>query len=256
MLLEKFTSSLMRPFQHGFYTRKGGVSSGIYSGLNCGAGSSDKKKNIYRNLNYVKNNMNLAEGYLVGINQIHSPIALVVNKPFKKKPKADAIVTSEPNLGLSILTADCQPVFFAEPENGIIGAAHAGWRGTLGGILEATICKMESIGAKRNAIRAVIGPCISQKAYEVGIEFFERFADEDPSSVPFFLIGKRHDKYLFNLPSFALHRLRQAGIQDCNWTGHCTFSDPSRFFSYRRSTHAKEVDYGRLISVIKINSSI
>ena len=256
MRLEKVTSSLLRPFQHGFYTRKGGVSCGIYSGLNCGIGSSDLCDNIRLNRKRVKINMNLAEGSLVGIHQIHSPTALVVSEPFQGNPKADAIVTSRPDLGLSILTADCQPVLFAEPENGIVGAAHAGWRGTLDGILEATINKMESIGAKRAAIRAVIGPCISQSAYEVGPEFFERFADEDPSSVVFFVKSARPGKYFFNLPGFGLLRLRRAGVQYSKWTGHCTFSDPNRFFSYRRSTHEKEVGYGRLISVIKINPSI
>ena len=256
MPLEKVTSSLLSPFQHGFYTRKGGASSGIYSGLNCGAGSSDQYDNVQLNRKRITLDMNLAEGSLVGIHQIHSSAALVVSEPFQNKPKADAIVTCCPDLGLSILTADCQPVLFGDPENGIIGAAHAGWRGTLDGILEATIDKMERIGAKRTSIRTVIGPCISESAYEVGLEFFERFADEDPSSAAFFANGTQPDKYLFNLPGFGLHRLRQAGVQDCAWTGHCTYADPNRFFSYRRSTHEKEVDYGRLISVIKIDAPV
>ena len=254
MPLEKVTSPLLNPFQHGFYTRKGGASSGIYSSLNCGAGSSDQHDNIKLNRNRVTVDMNLAEGSMVGIHQIHSPTALLATEPFQSNPTADAIVTSCPDLGLSILTADCQPVLFADPENGIVGAAHAGWRGALDGILEAAIDKMETIGAKRASIRAVIGPCISQSAYEVGQDFFERFADKDPSSIAFFANGTQPDKYLFNLPSFGLHRLRQAGVQDCTWTGHCTYTDHDRFFSYRRSTHEKEVDYGRLISVIKIDA--
>jgi hypothetical protein len=200
--------------------------------------------------------MNLPEGSMVGIHQIHSSTAIVASEPLQSNPTADAMVTSCSDLGLSILTADCQPVLFADPENGIVGSAHAGWRGTLNGILETTIDKMESIGAKRNSIRAVIGPCISQSSYEVGLEFFERFADEDPASVAFFANSTLQDKYLFNLPGFGLHRLRQAGVQDCGWTGHCTYADPRRFFSYRRSTHKNEVDYGRLISVIKITEPV
>ena len=196
--------------------------------------------------------MKLPEGALVGIHQIHSPTALAVKEPFQTDAKADAIVTSTADLGLSILSADCQPVLFADSKSGIIGAAHVGWRGALDGILEVTIDKMESIGANRTSISAVIGPCISQSAYEVGLEFFERFGDEDPSSVAFFSNSERSGKYLFNLPSYGLHRLRQADVQDCAWTGHCTYANPSKFFSYRRSTHEKESDYGRFISVIRL----
>ena len=256
MPLEKITSPLLNSFQHGFYTRKGGASSGIYTGLNCGAGSLDHHDNIQLNRNQVTVDMSLADGSLVGIHQIHSSTALVVSKPPPCNPKADAIVTSCPDLGLSVLTADCQPVLFADPENAIVGAAHAGWRGALDGILEATIDKMETIGAQRSSINAVIGPCISQIAYEVGQEFFERFADQDSSLTAFFTRGAHPEKYLFNLPDFGLHRLRQAGIQSCAWTGHCTYTDHNRFFSYRRSTHENEADYGRLISVIKIGSPV
>ena len=162
------------------------------------------------------------------------------------------MVTATKGIGLAILTADCQPVLFADTTAGVIGAAHAGWKGAQTGVLEATIDAMEALGATASNITAVIGPCISQRAYEVGHEFFERFADEDPESTRFFSSGATPDKYLFDLPAFGLARLRARGVREARWTGHCTYGDEERFYSYRRTTHRGEKDYGRLVSVIRL----
>jgi YfiH family protein len=161
------------------------------------------------------------------------------------------MVTATPGIGLGILTADCQPVLFADPTAKVIGAAHAGWRGAQAGVLEATVEAMEALGAKRENITAVIGPTISQPSYEVGPEFFESFTDDDPSSARFFINGKA-DRFLFDLPGYGLQRLRLAGVGHAEWTRHCTYRDPDRFYSFRRTTHANEADYGRLISVIRL----
>jgi len=185
---------------------------------------------------------------LVGVHQYHSAEVVNMTGPTDLRPKADAMVTATPGLALSILTADCQPVLFADAENGVIGAAHAGWGGALGGVLEATIDAMERLGAARDDIKAVIGPCISQSAYEVGPDYMDRFLDDDPENARFFAQGKG-DRVQFDLPGYGLKRLRDAGVQ-AEWTRHCTYSDPARFFSYRRSVHGKEADYGRLIATM------
>ncbi len=161
------------------------------------------------------------------------------------------MVTALPGVALSVLTADCQPVLLADAEAGVIGAAHAGWKGAMAGVLEATVDAMEALGASRAAIRAVIGPTISQRAYEVGPEFFDLFEAEDSRNARFFAQGAG-DRLQFDLPAYGLYRLREAGIAQAEWTRHCTYSDPARFFSYRRSTHAQEADYGRLIAAIRL----
>ena len=161
------------------------------------------------------------------------------------------MVTATPGVGLGILTADCQPVLFADAQARVIGAAHAGWRGTRDGVLEATISAMETLGARREAITVAIGPTISQAAYEVGPEFYETFTADDSAATRFFANGQG-DRMLFDLPGYALARLRAAGVKEAAWTRHCTYRDPERFYSYRRTTHNKEADYGRLISVIRL----
>jgi YfiH family protein len=249
MTLEILTSDALSPIRHGFFTRAGGASSGIFAGLNCGAGSSDQTDVVAINRARVADAMGAEPSHLMGVHQIHSADAIVVDGPSSDRPKADALVTRTPGLALSILTADCQPVLFADAENGVVGAAHAGWRGAVDGVLEATVAAMETLGAKRDAITAVIGPTISQAAYEVGPEFVERFSDTDPDTLRFFA-GGDGDRAQFDLPAYGLHRLREAGVGHAEWTRHCTYSDPDRFFSYRRSVHAKEADYGRLISAI------
>lgn len=249
-MLEIITSEALLP-RHGFFTRKGGASSGIFAGLNCGTGSTDQAEAVAINRARVAEALDLAPDHLVSVHQVHSPDALHVTAPLKLRPQADAMVTATPGLGLAILTADCQPVLFADAKARVIGAAHAGWRGAKDGILEATITAMETLGASRTNIAAVIGPCISQSAYEVGPEFFEAFTDDNLETRRFFAQGKG-DRMLFDLPGYGLWRLREAGVGHAEWTRHCTFSDASRFFSYRRTTHAREADYGRLLSVIRL----
>jgi len=251
MTLEILTSDALGPVRHGFFTRRGGASSGVFQGLNCGAGSSDQSEIVSINRGRVADAMGVAHAHLLGVHQIHSADVVMVTEPLVGKPRADAMVTATPGLALSVLTADCQPVLFADAQAGVIGVAHAGWRGALDGVLEATIDAMITIGATRENITAVIGPSISQRAYEVGPEFLERFVIEDPSYARYFANGTR-DRLQFDLPGFGLARLRTAGIGHAEWTHHCTFSDPKRFYSYRRTTHAKEADYGRLIAAITL----
>jgi polyphenol oxidase len=250
MMLEMITSPALSP-QHGFFTRKGGASSGIFAGLNCGTGSTDQADIVTINRSRVAEAMGVPLDHLVGVHQVHSPDVVPVTGPLPIRPQADAMVTATPGLALSILTADCEPVLFADATAGVIAAAHAGWRGAKDGVLEATLDAMETLGAKRQNTAAVIGPCISQSAYEVGPEFFEAFTDDDPETRRFF-VGGKGDRMLFDLPSYGLWRLRRAGVGHAEWTRHCTFSDPERFYSFRRTTHAGEADYGRLISVIRL----
>ena len=249
-MLEILTSDAL-PARHGFFTRKGGASSGIFAGLNCGTGSSDQAEIVAINRARVAAALDLAPAGLVTVNQVHSPDVVAVTGPLEGRPKADAMVTATPGLALAILTADCQPVLFADARAGVIGAAHAGWRGAVAGVLEATLDAMEALGARRGDIAAVIGPCISQAAYEVGPEFLDTFRDEDPENARFFGTGPG-DRMLFDLPGYGLHRLRAAGIGRAEWTRHCTYRDSDRFYSFRRTTHAGEADYGRLISVIRL----
>lgn len=249
-MLELITSVAL-PVRHGFFTRRGGASSGIFAGLNCGPGSTDLAEIVAINRGRVADAMGVDAEALLTVHQVHSADVAQITTPPAIRPRADAMVTATPGLALGILTADCQPVLFADAKAGVIGAAHAGWRGARDGVLEATLDAMEVLGADRRDIAAVIGPCISQSAYEVGQEFFETFTDDDPDSRRFFINGTA-DRMMFDLPGYGLHRLRSAGVGHAEWTRHCTYADPSRFFSYRRTTHAKEADYGRLISVIRL----
>jgi YfiH family protein len=249
-MLEIITSDALAP-RHGFFTRKGGASSGIFAGLNCGTGSSDQAEIVAINRARVADAMGLGVEALVSVHQVHSPDVVTVTTPLTERPRADAMVTATPGLALAVLTADCQPVLFADAKAGVIGAAHAGWKGARDGVMEATLDAMEALGARRGDITAVIGPCISQTAYEVGQEFFDSFTDEAPEAQRFFVNGNG-DRYLFDLPSYGLWRLREAGVGHADWTRHCTYRDPARFYSYRRTTHAGEADYGRQISVIRL----
>jgi len=249
-MLEIITSDALAP-RHGFFTRKGGASSGIFAGLNCGTGSSDQAEIVAINRARVADAMGLGVEALVSVHQVHSPDVVTVTTPLTERPRADAMVTATPGLALAVLTADCQPVLFSDAKAGVIGAAHAGWKGARDGVMEATLDAMETLGARRGDITAVIGPCISQTAYEVGQEFLESVTDDDAEARRFFVTGNG-DRYLFDLPSYGLWRLRAAGVGHAEWTRHCTYRDPARFYSYRRTTHAGEVDYGRQISVIRL----
>lgn len=251
MTLDIITTPDLLPVTHGFFTRRGGASSGVFSGLNCGLGSSDQTEIVAINRARAAAALNLGADALAGVHQVHSADVVTITADLPDpRPQADALVTATPGVALSVLTADCQPVLFADPDKGVIGAAHAGWRGALDGVLEATVDAMIALGAQRGAITAVIGPSISQRAYEVGPEFLETFLAEDTEYARFFA-GGSGDRLHFDLPAFGLYRLRQAGVT-AEWTRHCTYSDPDRFYSFRRATHAQDADYGRLISAIRL----
>jgi len=251
MTLEIITADSLSPVRHGFFTRRGGASSGVFSGLNCGPGSSDQSEIVRINRARVAAAMGVAPDHLLTLNQVHSPDTVTVDGPLTQRPRADALVTARPGVAVAVLSADCQPVLLADAKAGVVGAAHAGWRGALDGVLEATLDAMEGLGARRGDISAVIGPAISQAAYEVGPEFLEEFIAEDPANTRFFANGA-DGRYMFDLPAYGLERLRTAGVGQAEWTRHCTYADPARFFSYRRSCHAGEADYGRLISAIRL----
>ena len=251
MTLEIITADALAPLHHGFFTRRGGASSGVFEGLNCGAGSSDQTEIVRINRARVAEAMGVAPDRLVSVHQVHSADVVPIDAPPEPRPRADAIVTATPGLALSVLTADCQPILMADPEAGVIGATHAGWRGARDGVLEATLDAMEGLGAARARIAAVIGPAISQGNYEVGPELLEDFLADDPESARFFA-GGEGDRYLFDLPGYGIWRLRRAGVGVAEWTRHCTYADPERFYSYRRATHEGRADYGRLISAIRL----
>lgn len=252
MTLEIITHPDLEPFVHGFFTRRGGASSGIYAGLNCGHGSTDQTEIVAINRARVAEAMGVERAALVTINQVHSPTVLTISEPAAARgEKADALVTDRPGIALAVLTADCQPVLFADPKAKVIAVAHAGWRGAIAGVLEATVEAMTALGANAADITAIIGPSISQPAYEVGPEFLEDFMNEAPENARFFANGK-DGRFHFDLPGYGLHRLREIGVGQAEWTRHCTYSDPERFYSYRRATHSHQADYGRLISAIRI----
>ncbi len=249
-MLEILTSDPI-PLRHGFFTRKGGASSGIFAGLNCGPGSTDQSGMVAINRSRVADALDLSPEYLVSLNQTHSAKVATIAALPDGRLQADGMVTATPGIGLGILTADCQPVLFADPQAKVIGAAHAGWRGAQDGVLEATVNAMQALGAKPDNIRAVIGPTISQAAYEVGPEFYGNFIAHDPANSRFFINGT-DDRFHFDLPSYGLHRLRMAGVGHAEWIRLCTYRDPERFYSFRRATHNAEADYGRLIAVIRL----
>ena len=258
--------------RHGFFTREGGVSQGIYAGLNCGAGSKDDRAHVMENRARVAAHLGAAPGSLLTCYQIHSASAVIVTKPWVTKPwvtepwvtkpwvtepwtletmpKGDALVTNVPGLAIGALAADCAPILFADPQAKVIAAAHAGWKGALNGILESTITTMASIGAKRNRIRAALGPCIGPAAYEVGPEFEENFLKVNPDYARFFRRASLDARPYFDLPAFVLERLAAAGLDTVENCSQCTYSDESRLYSYRRTTHRREPDYGRQVSAI------
>ncbi|MFN6978244.1 MAG: peptidoglycan editing factor PgeF [Gemmobacter sp.] len=250
-MLEVIRSDVLAEVRHGFFTRRGGASSGIFEGLNCGPGSSDMAEAVAINRARAAAEIGVDLSQLVTVHQVHGARVLTLDAPPAGDLRADAMVTRVPGLALGVLTADCAPVLLADVAAGVIGAAHAGWRGARAGVLEATVAAMESLGATRPRIAAAIGPTISQACYEVGPEFVEAFVDDDPETGRFFA-GGNGGKAHFDLPGYALWRLRAAGVGDAAWTRHCTYGDAARFYSYRRTTHAAEADYGRLIALIRL----
>jgi YfiH family protein len=239
---------------HGFFGRAGGVSSGLYESLNCGPGSSDDPEAVRENRRLVVAALTpKADARLVSLSQIHS--AIVHTLPaWEERPEGDAMVTATPGLALGILTADCAPVLLADPKAKVIGAAHAGWKGALGkdgrGVLEATLDAMEKLGALRDRIQAAIGPCISQNNYEVGWDFRDRFLELGLRHRRFFVPSDREGHYHFDLQGYVAHRLTSAGVGAVEPLGICTYPPENGFFSFRRTTHAQEKDYGRQISAI------
>jgi polyphenol oxidase len=251
MLLSSDLMSGVPGLRHAFFTREGGVSEGIYAGLNGGLGSSDTPTNVLENRRRMAARMGVAPDRFLSLHQIHSPDAVVATGPWDgpARPKADAIVTRTEQLAIGITTADCGPVLFVDPVRRVIGAAHAGWKGALTGVLESTLRAMEELGAARGQTIAAIGPMIRQPSYEVGAEFVERFLDADPEHGMFFLPSPREGHAMFDLAGFIRMRLESAGVLMIDDLGADTYAD-ERFFSYRRSVHRNEPDYGRHVHAI------
>ncbi len=244
--------------QHGFFGRDGGVSEGIYKSLNCGIGSDDKADNVQQNRQIVAKYFDQPTENLCSVHQVHSAKCILIKQPFGKKserPEVDAMVTDQPNLILGILTADCGPVLFTgEKHDGssVIGAAHSGWRGAIGGVLEDTVQKMVDCGAVKQTIKAAIGPCIGPRSYEVNIEFAAPFLAQDEANEHFFREAQKEGHLMFDLPGYIASRLAHCGVGGVTITGHDTYAEYDKFFSYRQKTHRGEPDYGRQISAIMI----
>ncbi len=243
--------------RHAFFTREGGVSTGIYAALNGGQGSNDDPAAVAENRARMATALGVAPECLVSAYQVHSPNVAIVEKPWRRedRPKVDAMVTRHPGIALGISTADCGPLLFADPEARVIGAAHAGWKGAIGGVIEATLAAMERLGARRERIHAALGMMISQASYEVGEEFISRFITADGDYDKWFVDGASQGKAMFDLPGFIGHRLARAGITQIEDLALCTYADEKRFFSFRRTTHRNEADYGRHISAIMLEKN-
>ena len=250
-MIQASSLSALPNIRHAFFTREGGVSEGIYASLNGGLGSKDVVDKVRENRSRMAAALGVAPARLLTCHQMHSPHVVVAEAPWTREatPAADAIVTRETGLAIGVLTADCGPVLFADGEAGVVGAAHAGWKGALGGVLEATIAAMEKLGAKRDRIRTVLGPLIRRENYEVGPEFVARFTAADAANARYFTPSQNAGHAMFDLPSYVAARLARAGValEDLKL---CTYADPARFFSYRRTTHRAEPDYGRHVNAI------
>jgi len=242
--------------RHGFFTRQGGVSDGCYTSLNGGVGSQDDGAHVVENRARMAAAIGVEPGRFITAYQIHSPNVVVAETPWppQARPRADAIVTRMRELAIGVTTADCGPILLADPQARVIGAAHAGWRGALTGVVEATIDAMERLGAARGRIRAVLGPMIRQPNYEVGPDLIARFGVDDPVSSRFFAPAARDGHALFDLAGYVAARLARAGVTDVHDLGLCTYAEPERFFSFRRATHRGEADYGRHVNAIVLSA--
>ncbi len=240
--------------RHGFFTRAGGVSEGIYAGLNCGLGSDDKRGDVLENRARVARHLGSERDAVVTVHQVHSATTVFTRDllPGAALPKADAIVTTTPGLVIGALAADCAPVLFADPIAKVVACAHAGWRGAVGGIVEATISEMIAAGARRERIVAAVGPCISQSNYEVGPEFEAELMRLDTANARFFCVPEGAEKAHFDLQGYVSGRLGSAGLANHGQIRACTYESESELFSFRRSTHRSEPDYGRQISAIVV----
>ncbi|MGE0052734.1 MAG: peptidoglycan editing factor PgeF [Hyphomicrobium sp.] len=240
--------------RHGFFTREGGVSKGIYAGLNAGLGSNDDQSLVQENRRRAAEHLKADHTGVITLYQVHGATALTVTAPVDRAalPKADAVVSRTPGLAVGVLTADCTPVLFADPETKVVAAAHAGWRGAVGGILEAAVAEMVRQGANPSSIRAAVGPTISAKIYEVGPEFEAELLSLDPGNERFFVTPSPGARVHFDLPGYVAGRLNRIGIADVELCAPCTYENESRFYSYRRSQALNEGDYGRQISAIVV----
>lgn len=240
--------------RHGFFTREGGVSKGLFDSLNCGFGSGDDPAAVAENRARAMRRLDLPAESLVTVRQVHSPAVVTVTEPIAPgtAPQADAMVTSTPGVALGILTADCAPVLFCDPKAQVIGAAHAGWKGAFGGVIQSTVDAMAALGASPGRIVAAIGPHIAFRSYEVGPEFRERFLARNPAHELHFAPGRREDRWLFDLGGFIEDRLAAAGVELVQHAPHDTLAESDRFFSYRRATLSGEPDYGRGLSAIAL----
>ncbi|MGH6679016.1 MAG: peptidoglycan editing factor PgeF [Bradyrhizobium sp.] len=255
MMLASHLLSAVPGISHAFFTREGGVSGGLYDSLNGGLGSNDNPAHVAENRSRMAEHLGVAAENLLSVHQIHSPDAVVAIGPWQGgvRPQADAIVTATENLAIGVTAADCGPVLLVDPNARVIAAAHAGWKGALTGILEATIAAMERLGADRSRTVAALGPMIRQQSYEVGAEFVERFLDADADNAVFFLPASRQGHAMFDLAGFIRTRLEHAGVLMIDDLGVDTYSD-ARFYSYRRSVHRQEGDYGRHVHAIALKS--
>ena len=253
-MLQTLTLSELAGIRHCFFTRNGGVSHGVYASLNGGVGSNDAPEHVTENRARMAAALGVKADHLITAYQIHSPDVVVADRPWmpSERPRADAIVTRTPLLAIGVSTADCGPLLFADSQARVIGAAHAGWRGALTGVIEATLGTMEKLGAKRSRIAVALGPTISQPNYEVGPEFVARFAAADVANARFFAPSERADHALFDLPGYIGERVQRAGVVNFENLGLCNYAEPERFFSYRRTTKLSEPDYGRHINAIAL----
>ena len=253
MMIQSSELSALSNIRHAFFTRQGGVSEGMYASLNGGLGSNDQREHVLENRARMAAALGVAPTHFVNVHQVHSADAVTVKAPFgDNTPKADAMVTSQPGLALAVATADCGPILFTDSKAGVIGAAHAGWKGAFGGVIEATAAAMEGLGARRERILAVLGPTIGPAAYEVGPEFVARLVEENAVHARFFTASVREGHAMFNLAGFIAEKTADAGIGQFVDLALCTCSDEARFYSYRRATLRREPDYGRLISAITL----
>jgi polyphenol oxidase len=236
--------------KHAFFTRAGGVSEGVYASLNGGVGSNDEREHVIENRRRMAESLGVAADRLLVPFQIHSPDCLHVQAPWTERPRCDALATATPGLALGVTGADCGMLLFADVRAGVIGAAHSGWKGALTGVIEATIAAMEKLGARRADMAVALGPTIGPNSYEVGAEFFAQFLTASHDYARFFASSEKDGHHMFDLPGFISMRVEHAGVAAYENLGLDTYSDEARFFSYRRTTHRKEPDYGRLVSAI------
>ena len=252
MKVESNALKALPGIRHAFFTREGGVSEGIYAGLNGGTGSRDDQDRVAENRARMAASLGVPAGHLLTAWQIHSPDCVVVDTPWDERPKADAVATATPGIAAAVSIADCGPVLFADPEARVVGAAHAGWKGAVGGVLDSTLARMEELGARRERIVAAIGPLIRQPSYEVGPDFIEKLTALDAANERFLTASERAHHARFDLPGYIAARLAGLGVGTIDDLGLDTYSDETRFYSYRRATHRNEPDYGRLVAAITL----